>query len=71
MYQKFIYNYIYSKCIQFVNKNKLDIQGIHTDCEPHGRDDWKNASTTERNFLTIRFLSHGVPYPIWDLPVPL
>jgi len=49
------YNEI-SEILKFVNKNKLDIQGIHTDCEPHGRDDWKNASTTERNVIFNNYL---------------
>ena len=32
----------------FVNNNNLDIQGIHIDCEPHAKDEWKNGNSEIR-----------------------
>ncbi|ORX75985.1 hypothetical protein BCR32DRAFT_249110 [Anaeromyces robustus] len=49
------YNEI-SEILKFVNENNLDIQGIHIDCEPHGREDWKTASVEERNVIFNNFL---------------
>ena len=49
------YNEI-SSILKFVNEQQLDIQGIHIDCEPHGRQDWKNASVEERNDIFNNYL---------------
>ncbi|OUM58316.1 hypothetical protein PIROE2DRAFT_64496 [Piromyces sp. E2] len=49
------YNEIAS-ILKFVNEQQLDIQGIHIDCEPHGREDWKTASVEERNVIFNNFL---------------
>jgi len=45
-----------SNILKFVNENNLDIQGIHTDCEPHARADWKNASVEEKNKIFAKYL---------------
>lgn len=49
------YNEI-SDILRFVNENYLDIQGIHTDCEPHARADWKNASVVEKSENFAKYL---------------
>jgi len=45
-----------SDILKFVNENNLDIQGIHTDCEPHGRKDWPDATVEERNKIFKNYL---------------
>ena len=42
--------------LKFVNEHNLDIQGIHTDCEPHAREDWKKASPEEKNKIFENYL---------------
>ncbi|ORX75984.1 hypothetical protein BCR32DRAFT_329570 [Anaeromyces robustus] len=49
------YNEI-SEILKFVNENNLDIEGIHIDCEPHGREDWKTASVEEKNDIFNNYL---------------
>jgi len=45
-----------SDILKFVNENNLDIQGIHTDCEPHGREDWKKANSEEKKRIFKDYL---------------
>jgi len=52
---KSAYNEI-SSLLHFVKNQNLDIQGIHIDCEPHGREDWKNATIAERKTIFNQYL---------------
>jgi len=45
-----------SSILTFVNEQQLDIQGIHIDCEPHAREDWKTANNKEKNDIFNRYL---------------
>ena len=38
-----------SEILKFVNKKKLDIQGIHIDCKPTNKKEWYSVSDEERN----------------------
>ncbi|ORX41764.1 hypothetical protein BCR36DRAFT_587789 [Piromyces finnis] len=49
------YNEI-SSILNFVNEQQLDIQGIHIDCEPHAKKEWKDAGTEERNVIFKHYL---------------
>ena len=45
-----------SKILEYANKKRLDIQGIHIDCKPTDKKEWYSVSEEERNEIFRNYL---------------
>lgn len=45
-----------SEILKYVNEEKINIKGIHIDCEPHAREDWKNGTNDKKNEIFNNYL---------------